>query len=198
MVQPELVFGGEGRLERGKARKLGLDHRAMAFVNEENTRGAILEHEGELGPGEAEIERHEDRAAARRGEHGEQEQRLVEAEKGDAVAFGDAERREPAGAVLDCALHFAVSPVASFEMERPALRRAERALAEPVRKAKVRGHEFLPFVHLFRAASPCGSGLRRRPCFAELCDEVHVQADHLLRSSSCRRSSNYTAANDVT
>ncbi len=65
-------------------------------------------------------------------------------EKGDAIALRDSERGEPVGAVLDLALHLAVGPVAAFEMERPALGRAQRALAEPVGETDVGRHPFLP------------------------------------------------------
>ena len=54
----------------------------------------------------------------------EEEHRLVVAEKGDAIALRHSDRGEPAGAVLDLALHLAVGPVAALEMQRPALGRA--------------------------------------------------------------------------
>ena len=45
-----------------------LDDRAMGGVDNQGARRAVLDHEGKLGPGEAEVERHEDRAEPRRSE----------------------------------------------------------------------------------------------------------------------------------
>ena len=105
-----LVLGGEESLERLEPIALRLDDRAELRVDDERARRAILDHEGELRPGQAEIERHEDRAEPRRGKHDEEEHRLVEAEESDALALADAERRQPRRAVLDRLLHVGVSP----------------------------------------------------------------------------------------
>ena len=44
------------------------------------------------------------------------------------------------GAILDRLLHLGIGPVAALEAQRQTLRRAQRALAEPVRQSDVRGH----------------------------------------------------------
>ena len=138
-----LVLGGEESLERLEPIALRLDDRAELHVDDEGARRAILDHEGELRPGQAEIERHEDRPEPRRGKHDEDKHRLVEAEESDALALADAERRQPRRTVLDRRLHVGVSPGAPLEMQGLALRRAQGALAEPVGQSNVRGHAFL-------------------------------------------------------
>ena len=137
----------------------------MLRIDDQRARGAILDHESELGTGEAKIERHEDRAEPRRGEHGEEEHRLVEAEKGDPVAFRHSERDEPRCAILDRLLHLGVGPVAALEAQRFPLGAPQGALEEPVGKADVRGHSFLPFLSAsfereprLQAALPVSSG----------------------------------------
>ena len=102
LVRPvRLVLGGEKSLERRQPLALRLDDGAELSVDDERARRAILDHEGEFRPGQAEIERHENRPEPRRGEHDEEEHRLVEAEEGDALALADPKRREPRGAILD-------------------------------------------------------------------------------------------------
>ena len=135
-----LVLGGEERLERLQPLPLRLDDGAELRVDDEGARRAILDHEGEFRPGQAEIERHEDRAEPRCGKHHEDKHRLVEAEESDALALADVERREPRRASLDRRLGVGVGPGASLELQGLALRRAQGALAEPVRQSNVRGH----------------------------------------------------------
>jgi hypothetical protein len=113
-------------------------------VDDQRSHGAVLDHEGKLRPGEAEIERYEDRTDPRAAEHHKEEHRLVDSKKCDPVAFLDAERSKPFGAVFDLELHVGVGPVASFEVQRSAFRRAQRALTEPIPESDVRSHPLLP------------------------------------------------------
>jgi hypothetical protein len=135
-----LVLGGEEGLDRFEPLPLRLNDRADLRVDDQGACRAILDHEGKLRAGQAEIERHENRAEPSCGKHHEKEHRLVEAKESDALALADAERREPRRASLDRRLHVGVSPRAPFEMQGLALRRAQGALAEPVGQANVRGH----------------------------------------------------------
>src|SRR6185437_7100572 len=86
-------------------------------------------------------------------EHGEQEHRLVVAEEGDALAFGDAKRCEPSGDVLDLLLKLPISPVAALEIQRLALGRAQRPLGEPMAEADVRRHGGPPVCLLLRVSA---------------------------------------------
>ena len=148
-----LVLGGERRLQRRQPRELRLDHGAMGVVDDQHARRAIVDHEGEFRPGEAEIERHEDRPEPGGGEHGEQEHRLVETEKGDPVAGLDPDRGEPAGAILDFALHCAIGPVAALEMQRPALGRPERRARGTSSRAQCPASSVPPRQLFYRARS---------------------------------------------
>ena len=84
-------------------------------IDDQSGRAAIVDHEGEFGAGETEVQRHENPAEARCREHREEEHRLVQAEEGDAITFGDSQRLKPRSAGLDVALHIGEGPGSVFE-----------------------------------------------------------------------------------
>ena len=122
-----LGLGGEPGFQRRQPFAHRRNRRGEMRIDDQRGSGAILDHEGQFGPGEAEVERHEDRAKPGGREQYEKEHRLVEAEKGDPFAASHAERRQTRGAKLDFRLHLGIGPRASLEMKGLARRRARGA-----------------------------------------------------------------------
>ena len=93
----------EVRADR-ELRAIRVDHRPVRVVGDERVDAGVTDDEGELGPGEPEVERHEDRADPRCGEHRFEKARLVEPEEGDPVALREPkpESRQAQSSVARC------------------------------------------------------------------------------------------------
>ena len=155
-----LVLRRKQRPQIGQLIPQRSDRWRVMRIDDQRGGATVLDHEREFRPGQAKIERHEDRPQPRCREHREQEHRLVEAEKGDAVAFRHAPRAQPRRAIRDGLLHLAVGPCAPLEMQRLAFGRPRRAQGEPVRKADIRFHADLPVPNV-GASPPCARLARR-------------------------------------
>jgi len=71
-----------------------LDHLSVLRVGDEGVDACVADDEDQLRPGQAEVERHEDGAEARRCEHRLEERRLVQADEADPVAVAHATEAE--------------------------------------------------------------------------------------------------------
>ncbi len=113
-----------------------------------------VDDEGQLGSGEPEIERHENRAETRRGKHRDEEIGMIERQESDALAAPHAAGGKRGGKPVDAVKQFAVGPRPAFIGKRLAFRTARGALRDPLSHRE----------HCLHSLSPRCVGGRRHAC----------------------------------
>src|SRR5476651_1508618 len=111
-----------------------LDDGGERLFVDQRVQPRVTDDEGELGAGQPEVERHEDRAKLRRGEHREKESRVVESQESNSVSGIHSQRMQSMRDLVGEAIELRVGPTLFTEDERSLVRVELRAPAE--RKAE--------------------------------------------------------------
>jgi len=117
-----------------------LDHLSVLRVGDEGVDACVADDEDQLRPGQAEVERHEDGAEARRCEHRLEERRLVQADEADPVAVAHATEAEMVCQTVDPVLHLAIRPGRTLKRQCSSIRRGGGPCSEPMAEADVGLH----------------------------------------------------------
>ena len=94
-----------------------VEHVEVVAVGDHRVAAGIVDDELQLGTGETEVERHEDRSEAGRGEHRLDERRVVEPEIADPVTGADPAVAQDDGDAVDPILQLAVGEGRALERD---------------------------------------------------------------------------------